>query len=147
MRLQSTILDIILLPEATHDHEYLCQELLAITDRFEISSSIIAITRNNASVNDGLLKSFQTEMEHQQDLIDDDLEAAKQFLSFNTTDRDIRCISHIYNLAVQAGLEGLKAEAAQSRNEYQFNDNAIEIPDSVADEIVRRAFFKMRSLV
>jgi hypothetical protein len=147
MRLQSTVLDIIMLPEATHDHEYLCQELLVITDRFKISSSIIAITRDNATVNDGLLRSFQAELEYRQSLIDDDLEAATKFLSFNTTDGDIRCISHVYNLAVQAGLEGLKAEAAQSRHEYQFEDNAIEIPDGAVDEVTRRAFFKMRSLV
>lgn len=147
MTLQSTVLDIVILPDATHDHEYLCKELVNITDRFEITSSILAVTRDNASVNDAMLRLFQEEIELRRSRIEDDLEEAKQSIFFNTTDGDIRCISHIYNLAVQAGLKGLKAHAAESRHAYEFDEANIVIPEGEFDEIARRAFFKMRSLV
>lgn len=55
----SILLDIIELEEAVHNGEYLCKKLLEVTDRFNVTNSIISITRDNASPNNSMLDEFE----------------------------------------------------------------------------------------
>jgi hypothetical protein len=57
--LKSQVLDVIELKIPVHSGAYLAEEVIRATDFFDITHSIIAITHDNASVNDVLLTEFQ----------------------------------------------------------------------------------------
>jgi hypothetical protein len=55
----SVLLDIIKLKEAVYNSVYLCDRLIAVTDSFNITNSIVSITRDNASPNNVMLDKFK----------------------------------------------------------------------------------------
>jgi hypothetical protein len=100
---QSEILDVVELTNPVHSGAYLAQVVIKATDFFDITHSIVVITHDNASVNDVLLKDFQAiTLEKWQALGDE--EQCQKWLQFTIEEGDIRCVSHIYNLGVVAGL-------------------------------------------
>lgn len=98
----SLLLDIIELTDAVHNGPYLAKKLLEVTDRFQITSSVISITRDNAAPNDVMLAEFEAEVANKYDLMEE-ADKAFYFLQYNRVEGDVRCTAHIYNLAVQAG--------------------------------------------
>lgn len=100
---QSDILDIVELTNPVHSGVYLAQEVVKATDFFNITHSIVAITHDNASVNDVLLKEFQAIALEKWHALGDE-EQCHKWLQFTIEEGDIRCVSHIYNLGVVAGL-------------------------------------------
>lgn len=98
----SILLDIIKLEDAIHSGRYLYEKLLEITDRFDITSSIISITRNNASPNNTMLEEFEAVVEERWEQMEE-AEQVDKFLRFNRIKGDVRYYAHIYNIAVQAG--------------------------------------------
>jgi hypothetical protein len=75
-----------------------------------------------------------------------DVDRARFLLYFNIVEGNINCISHVYNLAVQAGLTALKAEPRAFRYAYERNING-EIPAQEPESPSRLALFCMRSLI
>jgi hypothetical protein len=73
-----------------------------VTNRLGITCAILAITRDNASPNNIMLDKFEANVHEQWEAIDE-LEQATFCYKFNTTNGDVRCCAHIYNIAVQAG--------------------------------------------
>jgi hypothetical protein len=57
--LKSQVLDVVELKNPVHSGAYPAEEVTRVTDFFDITHSIIAITHENASVNDVLLTEFQ----------------------------------------------------------------------------------------
>lgn len=97
-----TILDIIELSKPIHDGQYLCEKLLEVTERLDITCAIIAVTRDNASPNDTMLAQFEAEVEAKWELLNED-DQARFYCKFNRKEGDVRCCAHIYNIAVQTG--------------------------------------------
>jgi hypothetical protein len=56
----SRLLDVVHLKEPIHSGEYLADQLLSVTDNFSITTSIFAITRDNASNNTTMLASYES---------------------------------------------------------------------------------------
>ena len=56
---KSQVLDIVELTNPVYSGAYLAKELIKATDSFNITQSIVAITHDNASVNDVLSQEFQ----------------------------------------------------------------------------------------
>ena len=69
-------MDIIELTDAVHNGPYLAKKLLEVTDRFQITSSVTSITRDNAAPNDVMLAEFEAEVANKYDLME---EADKAF--------------------------------------------------------------------
>jgi hypothetical protein len=101
--LKSQVLDVIELKNPVHSGAYLAEEVIRATDFFDITHSIIAITHDNASVNDVLLTEFQAIALKKWEALSDELQC-RRWLQFTLDEGDIRCVSHIYNLAVVAGM-------------------------------------------
>jgi hypothetical protein len=97
------VLDVIELKNPVHSGAYLAEEVIRATDFFDITHSIIAITHDNASVNDVLLTEFQAIALKKWEALSDELQC-RRWLQFTLDEGDIRCVSHIYNLAVVAGM-------------------------------------------
>ena len=55
----SVLLDILELTEPVHDGQYLAEKLVEVTDRLQITCSIISVTRDNASPNNSILDEFE----------------------------------------------------------------------------------------
>lgn len=99
---RSTILDIIELENPVHCGLYLAEELVKVTDTFDITKSVISVTRDNASVNDALLTDFQRRVEKQWEEMNEE-KKTQYALQFKRDEGDIGCVSHIYNLGVVNG--------------------------------------------
>ena len=56
---RSQLLDIVHLTDPIHDREYLAEQLLSVTNDFNITKYIFTITRDNASPNDSMLDQFE----------------------------------------------------------------------------------------
>jgi hypothetical protein len=97
------LLDIIELTNPVHDGLYLAQKLLEVTDRLHITCAIMSVTRDNASPNNTMLDEFEAVIATQWEAIDE-LDQAKFCYKFNRKDGDVRCVTHIYNIKVQAGM-------------------------------------------
>lgn len=54
--------------------------------------------------------------------------SAKHLWSFKVKDSDIRCVSHIINLAIQAALTQLKATPSETAESYCMEPNAARVP-------------------
>jgi hypothetical protein len=50
------------LKESIHSGEYLIEELVDITNNFNITTVVFTITRDNASSNDVMLAEFEAEL-------------------------------------------------------------------------------------
>jgi hypothetical protein len=100
---KSQVLDIVELTNPVHSGAYLAKEVIKATDFFDITHSIVAITHDNASVNDVLLQEFQDIALKKWRALSDE-EQCRKWLQFTLEEGDIRCVSHIYNLGVIAGI-------------------------------------------
>jgi hypothetical protein len=101
-KMESLLLDIIELTNPVHDGLYLAQKLLEVTDRLQITCAIMSVTRDNASPNNTMLDEFEAVVASQWEAMNE-LDQARFCCKFNRKDGDVRCIAHIYNIAVQAG--------------------------------------------
>ena len=146
---KSQVLDIVELTNPVHSGAYLAKEVIKTTDSFGITHSIVAITHDNASVNDVLLQEFQDIALEKWKALGDE-EQCRKWLQFSLEEGDIRCVSHIYNLGVIAGnapspvfcslnllqymkllflaltsvgLRELKAEPTEHRHEYEHKQD------------------------
>ena len=84
-----------------HTGEYMASLLYKTLEDFNISKSILTITRDNASNNDTMI---------------DDIDAKLRYLSNNKwvgPNTGIRCLSHILNLIVQDILSAIKANTTK----------------------------------
>jgi len=99
-------LDIMELTNPSHTGAYLCKQLLRALDSFGITKACMAITRDNASVNDVMLKELQAQIEERYTLLPVG-EQCQYCLTFNTQEGDVRCCAHVYNIAVNAGMYDL----------------------------------------
>jgi hypothetical protein len=99
---KATLLDILEIPEPVHSGAYLCQKLVEVTNRFEITCAIISVTRDNAKPNDTMLEEYEAAVADQYDLMDEK-DQAFFCCKFNRGEGDVRCCAHIYNIAVQVG--------------------------------------------
>lgn len=100
---KSQVLDIVELTNPVHSGAYLAKEVIKATDFFNITHSIVAITHDNASVNDVLLQEFQDIALEKWKALGDE-EQCRKWLQFTLEEGDIRCVSHICNLGVIAGI-------------------------------------------
>jgi hypothetical protein len=100
--MESLLLDMIELTEPVYDGTYLAKKLLEVTDRLSITCAIISVTRDNVSPNNTMLDEFEVVVVEQWDLMDK-LDQARFCCKFNRKDGDVRCVSYIYNIAIQAG--------------------------------------------
>jgi hypothetical protein len=55
----SLLLDILELTQPIYDGPYLCDKLLEVTNRLGITCAILAIIRDNASLNNTILNEFE----------------------------------------------------------------------------------------
>ena len=129
------------LKEPIHSREYLCKMLVKITDSLGITYAIFTVTRDNASLNDVMLSNFESEAYNQQMASP---VSAKHPWSFKVKDGDIRCISYIINLAVQAALTQLKATLSETAKSYCIEPNAARVLTSQSQEEVVFALSKLR---
>jgi len=95
-------LDLIYLTEVEHSGEYMCKELLKVTDFYGISMSIFTVTRDNASLNNTLLTELEASINSRYYELEG-IDHARFFLRFKVFSGDIRCFTHIINLGVQQG--------------------------------------------
>jgi hypothetical protein len=101
--MESLTLDIIELTNPIHSGKYLAKKMLEVTDLLGITCATISITRDNASPNNVMLDEFEAIVADQWDTMNK--EDQVQFCcKFNRKDGDVRCVAHIYNITVQAGL-------------------------------------------
>jgi hypothetical protein len=99
---QALILDVLELLEPVHSGVYMCQELIKVTDFFEITMAIFTVSHDNAKPNTTLVREFQAAVEERyQELSDED--QARFSLQFKVSSGSIRCFAHTINLAVQEG--------------------------------------------
>jgi hypothetical protein len=98
----SWVLDIIELIEPIHSGHYLCEELLKVTDYYDITKAVFTITHDNAGPNDTLLREFEAKVEENYQGMNE-LDQAKYMLRFKISFGSIRCCAHVLNLAVQDG--------------------------------------------
>jgi hypothetical protein len=140
----SLLLDIIRLKNPVHSGAYLAEVLCEVTDWYDITKAIISITRDNAGTNDTMLDEFQALVEERYAIMSDE-DQAKYFLRFNRTEGDIRCASHIYNLAVNGALKALKAEAKENRHEYEHKPNRAVLSIDEQETKSRSALYKART--
>ena len=80
-----------------HSGEYLVEQLLQVTDDFDITPAIFTVTCNNASLNNTMLKKLEAiskENRLQKDL------NLQQPQFFTCKEGDVCCIAYIINLAV-----------------------------------------------
>jgi hypothetical protein len=110
-------LDVVKLTEPIHFGKYLAQELLAITNNFNITTTVFTVTQDNASANDVMLDEFEAELYNKRVSMAD---WPKQPWNFTQKEGDVRCIEHIINLAVQAALTQLKATPSKETESYRI---------------------------
>jgi hypothetical protein len=85
----------------THTGQDLCDTFVDMCERFGILGNILGITTDNAANNDTLLRCFEEA-------------CCKRGVLFDKKQQHMRCMAHVANLAVQAFLRKLKAEAPDS---------------------------------
>lgn len=56
-----TIMDVVKLKEPIHSSKYLSDELVAITNNFQVTQAVFIVTRDNASPNDVMYNNFEAE--------------------------------------------------------------------------------------
>ena len=102
-KMESILLDIIELKNPSHTGTYLCKVLVEVTDRFDITQSILSVTRDNASPNNTMLEEFEKLVHERYETLTP-RDQAYFSLKFTRREGDVRCVAHIYNIAVQAGM-------------------------------------------
>lgn len=94
------VLDVIELTEPSHSGEYICNELIKVTDFFDITKAVFTITHDNATANDILVHEFESQVQAKWELMSEE-DQARFSLRFTVQKGSIRCSAHIVNLAVQ----------------------------------------------
>jgi hypothetical protein len=56
---RSQLLDVVHLEDPIHSREYLAEQLLSVTNNFNITEYIFIVTQDNASLNDSMLDLFE----------------------------------------------------------------------------------------
>jgi hypothetical protein len=64
---RSQLLDIVHLKEPTHSGEYLAEQLLSVTNNFNITEYIFTVTQDNASPNHSMLDQIEATARDQRD--------------------------------------------------------------------------------
>jgi hypothetical protein len=99
----SILVDILQLDEPIHSGAYLCRKLVEVTNSYHYTHAIISVTRDNASVNDTMLEEFEAIVEEGwEDLIEEEQMVHPRNFQFMRKEGDVRCVSHVYNIAIQA---------------------------------------------
>src|SRR4029453_16021945 len=101
--LQDMLLDLAPL-SGPHTGENLCAVFESVCLDFGILDKLLAVTTDNASNND----SFRARLEHV---------CQQRGIAFTRADSHVRCMAHVINLAVQAFLKALKAEAPNTEGD------------------------------
>lgn len=122
---RSQLLDIVQLKDPIHSGEYLAEQLLSVTDDFNITEYIFTVTRDNARPNDVMLDTLEAVADQQRSEKPDNLQ---QPWSFTRKEGDVRCIGHIINIAVQAALASLKAIPADEPETYRMAYHSAQLP-------------------
>jgi len=130
------VLDVLYLKEPIHSGDYLARALLGITDEYGISDAIHTITRDNASANDLLLRTYESLVATRQ--------TEQQPWPFTVRNGDVRCITHVLNLSVQALLTSIRAEPSKEATEYQVEEGKATV---ISQEAGLSALAKLRRLV
>ena len=138
---RSQLLDVVYLKDPLHSSEYIAEQLLSVTDDFNITEYIFTITRDNATPNDSMLDVFEEIAGEQRDQKPDNLQ---QPWSFTRREGDVRCIGHVINLAVQDALKTLKAEPAEETETYRMIYNSATLPIEFSKKDVISALWKLR---
>ena len=102
--MKSLLLDIIPL-SGSHTGENLCQAFVQTCDDFGLLTKLLAITTDNASNNETLVSHLITVSQ-------------ERSIQFRGSAVHVRCTAHIINLAVQAFLKGMGAEALDDEDAY-----------------------------
>jgi hypothetical protein len=118
---RSKLLDVIHLQEPIHSGEYLAEQLAVVTDSLDITGAIFTCTRDNASANTMMLSEYEK-------LASNCQTSTQQPWTFTVKEGDVRCIAHIINIAVQAALKSLKADADTETEAYRCEQGAARIP-------------------
>lgn len=134
-------MDVVHLTDPIHDREYLAEQLLSVTNNFNITEYIFTITRDNASPNNSMLDQFEetvTEQCHEKP------ENLQQPWSFTRKHGDVQYIGYIINLAVQNTLKTLKAQPAEETETYRMIYNSATLPIEFGKRDVISALWKLR---
>ena len=91
--MRTTILDVIHLQEPIHSGEYLAEQMMSVTDDYNITPAIFTVTRDNASSNTTMLLEYER-------LASIAPTSLKQPWAFIAKAGDVRYIRHIINIAV-----------------------------------------------
>jgi hypothetical protein len=94
----------------------------------------MAITRDNVGTNDSLLKLFEQKVKQKWEEMDH-FNKAKFSLRFQASEGNINCISHIYNLAVQAGHTAVKVNV---KGKDKIVTAQLGLPGQIGDAVVVR---------
>jgi hypothetical protein len=93
------------------------------------------------------LKLFEQKVKHKWEQIDH-LNKIKFSLRFQALEGNINYISHIYNLAIQAGHTAVKVNAkGKEEIRHAFERSTPEFPEAKLDSTGRLALFRMRSMI
>jgi hypothetical protein len=76
---RSQLLDVVHLKDPIHSGEYLAEQLLSVTNDFNITEYIFTITRDNASPNDSMLDLFEETATEQRNEKPDNLQQPWSF--------------------------------------------------------------------
>lgn len=93
------VLDVIELTEASHSGEYFCNELVKVTDFFDITKAIFTITHDNTTANDVMVQDFEAEVQNKWELMSEE-DQARFSLRFTAQKGSIRCAAHVVNLII-----------------------------------------------
>jgi hypothetical protein len=126
--LQSLLLDFVPLPDL-HTGENLCEAFVATCDRFGILPKLLGVTTDNAANIDKLLVCLERVC-HDRDI------------TFKKKEQHVRCMAHVTNLAVQALLRELRAEAVSVESSLDTATQAEQLPCITK---IRRSVVKTRS--
>jgi hypothetical protein len=92
-QMRTTILDVIHLQEPIHSGEYLAEQMMNVTDDYNITPAIFTVTRDNASTNTTMLLEYEK-------LASTNPISLKQPWACTAKAGDVRCTGHIINIAV-----------------------------------------------
>lgn len=123
---REAVLNVVHLEEA-HTGQYLADKLLQVTDDFELLLAIRTIPRDNAYANDYMLRIIETAAAEAETI-------PAQPCAFTVEERNVRCMGHIINLAVQDALKTSKADSEEDPNNYHLIQRQASSPWDVEQE-------------
>ena len=138
---RSQLFNIVHLKEPVHSGEYLAEQLLSVTNNFNITEYIFTVTRDNASPNHSMLDQVEATVRDQRDEKPNNLQ---QPWPFTRAEGDVRCIGHVINLAVQKALETLKAVPLEETETYRMIYNSTSLPVELNRVDVVSALYKLQ---